>query len=382
MWCGKDKNDCDCTKKIIIAGQRGPRGFQGMPGPTGPTGPAGKEGPPGATGPTGPIGPTGAAGVNGISGPTGATGPIGPTGPAGIAGATGNTGPTGATGPVGATGLNGETGPTGPTGATGATGPAGLNGANGANGPTGPTGATGLSGALAVNPYEVYVQEGAVGGDGSRAAPFGTIADGYSAVEPNGTVHILPGNYATTTQLLLSKSGVSIEGENGAVITLQAAVIPFLITAPNTTIKDLTITSDNPYPNEFIQIGANGAQILNNTIYGPPQSGPSTGWVVNRGVVTQNGVSDFLFRNNLFYSLRQAAYFNPNSNGSVLFNTVLNTRGYVVDQASVLFSGNSWGIPENAVDIALLSGTASGAPYDPITTLAQYNAEANISDQR
>ena len=72
---------------------------------------------------------------------------------------------------------------------------------------------------------------------------------------------------------------------------------------------------------------------------------------------------------------------NP-SNGEVLFNTVLNTRGYVVDRASVLFSGNSWGIPENAVDIALLSGTQSGAPYDPTAKLSQYNSAANISDQR
>ena len=63
-------------------------------------------------------------------------------------------------------------------------------------------------------------------------------------------------------------------------------------------------------------------------------------------------------------------------------NVVYNTRGYVVDQAEFLFSGNSLGIPENAVDIALLAGTKTGAPYDPLTALSSSNSDATISDQR
>lgn len=65
-----------------------------------------------------------------------------------------------------------------------------------------------------------------------------------------------------------------------------------------------------------------------------------------------------------------------------MFNTVYNTRGYVVDGATVLFSGNSWGVSANAVDIALLAGTPSGAPYDPVADLSKYNSSANVSDQR
>ena len=63
-------------------------------------------------------------------------------------------------------------------------------------------------------------------------------------------------------------------------------------------------------------------------------------------------------------------------------NVAYNIRGYVVDQATFLFSGNSWGLPANAVDIAPLSGTASGAPYDPISALQSNNSSATISDQR
>lgn len=63
-------------------------------------------------------------------------------------------------------------------------------------------------------------------------------------------------------------------------------------------------------------------------------------------------------------------------------NVTYNTRGYVVDRAIFLFSGNSWGIPENAVDIALLAGTTTGSLYDPLSALEASNSSATISDQR
>jgi hypothetical protein len=81
-------------------------------------------------------------------------------------------------------------------------------------------------------------------------------------------------------------------------------------------------------------------------------------------------------------SLRQPAYLNPNSTGNILDNVVYNTRGFVVAQAIFIFSSNSWGIPANAVDIALLVGTIIGAPYDPLSALSQSNSSAIVSNQR
>ncbi len=166
-------------------------------------------------------------------------------------------------------------------------------------------------------------------------------------------------------------------------IELQASVIPFTVLGNGVTIDGLTMTSNIPYPVEFIQLGGTNHNIINNTIFGPPQAGPSIGWVVNRGFVPQaNNMTNLLVRDNIFYSLRQPAYLNPNTTGNIINNIVFNTRGYVVDQAVFNFSGNSWGIPENAVDIALLLGTITGAPYDPIAELSSNNSDATISDQR
>lgn len=358
-----------------------------VPGPTGPSGEAGPPGLTGPAGPTAPTGPTGPSGADGATGPTGAAGIPGPTGPTGATGATGpagdiTSGPTGPTGPTGPAGAVGPTGPTG-AGAPGAAGPTGPTGAAGATGPTGPTGPTGATGSVQPNPYDLYVQsDAAAGGDGSQAAPFQTIDEALAAVEPDGTIHVLRGTYPITQQLVVNKPGVTIRGTAGAEILLKAPIVPFLLTGGDDTLDGLTITSDQPYPVEFIQVAGDGNQVLNCQIYGPPQAGDSSTWVVNRGLVTQVGATNLLARSNIFHTLRQPAYLNPSSTGTFMGNVCYNTRGYVVDRAIFLFSGNSWGLPANAVDIALLSGTLTGAPYDPLSALEASNSSATVSDQR
>lgn len=198
----------------------------------------------------------------------------------------------------------------------------------------------------------------------------------------DSTVNVLRGTYPITQQLAVTVPGLTLKGSAGATILLQAPIVPILLSGGDDTIEDFRITSDNPYPVEFIQVAGNGNRILNCTIYGPEQSGDSSTWVVNRGFVTQGNATDLLVRNNVFYSMRQAAYLNPGSTGIIIYNTVFDTRGYVVDGATFQFSGNSWGNPENAVDIALLSGTATGAPYDPLSSLEASNSNATVSDQR
>lgn len=351
----------DCCKNVC-AGTRGPTGATGPTGPTGATGP---------TGPSyGPTGPTGATGLQGPTGSTGATGPTGATGATGATGVTGATGPTGPAGEQGAQGLKGDIGPTGPTGATGAQG---IQGATGATGPSGDT---------VFNPYNVYVRSNAVGGIGTQSNPLPSLEDALDVVANNGTIELYDGTYPIDTTNTISKNNLTIKGKPNATILLTANVVPFLITGSGNTVEGLTFTSDNPYPVEFIQVGGNNNVIRQNIIYGPVQSGSSDTWVTNRGIVTQNSSTNNWIDDNIFYSLRQAGYLNPNSTGYITHNVVFNTRGWVVDQALFEFSGNSWGSPENAVDIALLSGTTSGVPYDSVSELQQNNSDANVSDQR
>ncbi|MFD2877918.1 hypothetical protein ACFTAO_21025 [Paenibacillus rhizoplanae] len=80
--------------------------------------------------------------------------------------------------------------------------------------------------------------------------------------------------------------------------------------------------------------------------------------------------------------MRQPAYFNQNATGEVINNIVYNTRGFVNDRAVMVYSGNAWGSPVNAVDIALLVGTITGPPFDPLTALSANNSTATIQDSR
>ena len=191
--------------------------------------------------------------------------------------------------------------------------------------------------------------------------------EALAVARPNGIVHVLPGTYPVTQQIAVSIPGLTIQGTAGSVILLQAPVVPFLCNGGDNTIDGLTMTSDNPYPVEFIQVAGDGNRILNCLIYGPDQPGDSSTWVVNRGFVTQGNATNLLVRNNVFHTLRQPAYLNPGSTGMILYNVVYNTRGYVVDQATFLFSGNSWGLPANAVDILHRLGAKSAilvsSPY-------------------
>ena len=253
----------------------------------------------------------------------------------------------------------------------------------GPTGATGPIGPTGPTGSLGQNPYDLYVQDSAAsGGDGTQLNPFQTLEQALNVVQPNGVINLLQGTYPVSQQIASSVNGVTIMGRAVSTILLQAPIVSFLINGDNVTIDGLTMTSNIPYPVEFIQIGGNGDQILTCQIYGPNQQGDSSTWVVNRGFVTQGSATNLLVRDNIFHTLRQPAYLNPNSTGTIMNNVVYNTRGYVVDRAIFVFSGNSWGIPENAVDIALLAGTVIGAPYDPLSALEASNSNATISDQR
>ena len=233
-----------------------------------------------------------------------------------------------------------------------------------------------------VIPANIYVQQGA-NGDGSNLNPFGTIEEGLAAVSPNGTVNILAGTYPITSQINVTTEGVTLRGELGATLLLQANVILLLITASNTTLEGLTITSDIPYAVDFIQVTGDNTRIIGNTIFGPEQPLPMSDWVVNRAIVPQGSVQNLLVENNTIYSLRTGLYVNPNVNGMITENTIYNTKGGIlIDGAFIVIEGNQWGIPPNEFDIVLLAGSTTGVPYENVTLLSTNNNGATISDQR
>lgn len=173
-------------------------------------------------------------------------------------------------------------------------GPTGPQGIAGTIGPTGPTGP---AGSIEANPYNLYVSSSApAGSDGSQASPFQAIEEALAVAKPNSTINVLPGTYSISNQINLNIPGLTLKGYAGSDILLENSVVPL----------------------EFIQVAGNNDQILDNEIYGPEQAGDSSNWVVNRGFVTQGSATNLLVRSNIFYSLRQPTYLNPNSTGIIM----------------------------------------------------------------
>ena len=61
---------------------------------------------------------------------------------------------------------------------------------------------------------------------------------------------------------------------------------------------------------------------------------------VSRGIESASGAENILIESNEFYNLRQPAYLNSVTDGSVQYNTVDETRGFVVEGDGWTFAGN------------------------------------------
>ncbi|MGE3633467.1 MAG: hypothetical protein AB7P00_26440, partial [Sandaracinaceae bacterium] len=75
--------------------------------------------------------------------------------------------------------------------------------------PSGPTCPADFPSDLPAGAPVVYVSSGATGGDGTRALPFGTIAEGLAAATAGTTVAVARGTY---TELIVVRAGVSVIG--------------------------------------------------------------------------------------------------------------------------------------------------------------------------
>ena len=252
-----------------------------------------------------------------VTGPTGPTGATGLPGPAGSDGRNRGDGlrparqvprekpdfrdprdPRALTDFPAPTGPAGEAGLPGPTGATGASGSTGGNRRYGAHG-CGRDGGThrphrrdrgyrgrralrGRPGAWAQTPMSCFVQaDAAPGGDGSQAAPFQTIQQALAAAPPDSVIHVLRGTYPISQQLVISTPRTDHSGPGrGHDPAAGLRWCRFYATAATTRSTGLTMTSNAPYPVEFIQIGGDGNQIskLPDLWFCPCRAIPRHGW--------------------------------------------------------------------------------------------------------
>jgi hypothetical protein len=211
---------------------------------------------------------------------------------------------------------------------------------------------------------------------------FDTIQAAVTSAADGDTIEVI-GNLAVAGTTTINKD-VTVTGAPGVTVTQTATAVTFLITGDGATLSDLTITSDTPKAREFVQIGGDDVTVSGNTVYGPEQALPMSGWVTNRGVVTQGGISGLTLTDNTIHTVRSGAYLNPNGSGEISGNTLYNTKGdFLIDNANFTFTDNRAGDLDQRSEwgFVVFAGTATDR-YPSMAALSADNNGMTAWDQR
>lgn len=214
---------------------------------------------------------------------------------------------------------------------------------------------------------------------------FGAIQPAIDAAAPGDTIELSPGSFPLTAAISVNKANLTIQGPPtlDAVITGAFGIGDFIqVSANGVTLKQLNIQkTDKTGPQALVYVGADNLTVEDCEFSGQYVLGDPD---VSRGFLGAYGTSDLNIVGNSFQGLRQPGYLNGSlaapTTGTISNNSVTGTRGWVIDGALMVFTGNTWS--GNAVDIAILSSTEFGPPYDPLSSLISNNNGASISDQR
>jgi hypothetical protein len=212
-----------------------------------------------------------------------------------------------------------------------------------------------------------------------------TIAAALAAANPGDQILVAPGTYVITSTLNASTANVTLQGSGvGSSIVQVASGVGYMmiVNGAGFTLRDFTIQKTDLPNQNMILIGANNVTVRDNEIYGPD---PGTTWTIagfiSRALEVQGGLTGLNVQGNNIHHLRQPAYVNPGTVGTITNNVVSRTKGWVVDGATLAFSGNTWGPPQNeSADIALLASCTS-LQYPNLLALSSNNGDAYISGQ-
>jgi len=210
----------------------------------------------------------------------------------------------------------------------------------------------------------------------------GSIQAAIDAASPGDTVNLAAGTYVLTSQVDLNKANLTLvgAGSSSTIVQVSGSSYGFYITATGVAIQALGIQKTDKTGQNIIYVGASNVSISNSDISGQFAIGDAE---VSRAIEVAGGLSGLNFSGNTIHSLRQPAYVNGVTTGTISNNYVYLTRGWVVAEGNLTFTGNTWGTGANAnvYDIAVLS-TVSPTYYADIPAMAAANNSAFIEDQR
>lgn len=183
------------------------------------------------------------------------------------------------------------------------------------------------------------------------------IKSAVAAAPAGSTITIKSGTYPVSSPINLDKQ-LTLTGQGVAEITTTGTGYVFLITAPGVTLSNLTFSKiDKHGPQNLVGIQSNEATVISNIFRGQYVLGDVD---ISRAVELVANATNVTISNNFFSGLRQPAYINNGTTGTIRDNRTSGTRGWMVEQASnIAFTGNTW--DNNVTDIAIIAGPSPTA---------------------
>ncbi len=217
------------------------------------------------------------------------------------------------------------------------------------------------------------------------------IQSAINVSSPGDQILVAPGTFVVGTTINVTVANLTIQGSGISSTTLQVAqavgnMFSVQAAGSGATIRDFKIQkTDVAGLHEIIWINANNVTVRDNEIFGPDPGTPwSVNGIVSRAMIVSPGLTGLLIQGNNIHHLRQPAYIDgpPGvTRGSILNNNVSGTRGWVLDGAKLVISGNTWGPPQNqGAEIALIN-TSTPVDYPNLIALSNANSNAYISAQ-
>ncbi|RYD19668.1 MAG: hypothetical protein EOP88_18095, partial [Verrucomicrobiaceae bacterium] len=221
---------------------------------------------------------------------------------------------------------------------------------------------------------------------GQHVVVGGSTLQGAIDAASSGNTILIGGTNTLTSTVTINKplvfDGVDkTTSKIAGSASLGGHFLLFLGGSAGSTVQNLSIEKTDKADQNMI--GLQGANLTFNNVNVTGQYILGEG-NVSRAFEISGSANGFVISNSSITGLRQPAYINNVTSGSVQNTYVAGTRGWVVDGGLVSFTGNTWGqgAAANAVDIALLASTPYSSLYDPLATLIANNNGATISNQR
>lgn len=207
------------------------------------------------------------------------------------------------------------------------------------------------------------------------ACDYADIPSAIAGSAAGDVLDVQAGTYTMTSATNVNKQ-LTIAGQPGATITTSGGAQILTFTAAGSTLSGFAINKTDKTSQNIIGIQGANTTISSNSFSGQYVLGEGD---VARAleVSTTTGVT---ITGNSFSALRQPAYINDNTTGTITNNHVDGTRGWVaIANTNFTFNGNTWGT--NAVDIAFIPGTPNNYPCTTLATIKANNSNANIQNQ-